>query len=107
MSYTPPYTIPEILKYHSEGWTCSQIGKHFNRSAARMAQLIKQDKQHILSAAHSKSICSGILTINDLDKKLGIEDLLSIYTSWAKSCVIPALIVPPMFSPSTTFPPTP
>jgi hypothetical protein len=81
MSYKPPYAIPEVMKMRSEGQSLSRIAQRFGRSRTRVAQIIKEERTRVASLERAKGLRRQIRAsndLNDLDRKLSIDDLFCI-----------------------------
>ena len=78
MSYTPPYTVPEVMRLRSEGLTHREIARRFGISPSRVGQLIKAEKERQQSAERSRVIRSEIEASGDLDRKLSLPDFFCV-----------------------------
>jgi len=78
MIYKRRYTLPEVLRLKAEGLTNAQIASQFGISGTRVWQLIRREQLRIASAARSAVIRAEIGAVDDLDRKLTLDDLCCV-----------------------------
>ena len=77
-TYKPRHTVPEILRLKSEGLTNTQIAERFRICDSTVSQIVRKEAKRVLSVERSNALRSEIKSGNDIDRRLGIDDLLCV-----------------------------
>jgi hypothetical protein len=76
-SCQPPYAIPEVMRMRSQGKTHSEIADHYHVSTSRVGQVIRKEKERVLSSERAESLRRQIRAchdLSDLDKTIPADD---------------------------------